>query len=116
MLNAKAKISNRNERVFAVVRQIPEGCVLSYKRVAELAAIPGPSAARQVGYALAQIPDDMDIPWYRVINSKGRLSPRANPDSVEYQRELLSVEGVGFDHEGKIDLEKYAWSGAGRLK
>ena len=85
--------------------------MLSYKRVAELASIPGPSGARQVGYALAQIPDDIDIPWHRVINSKGMLSPRANPDSVEYQRELLSVEGVQFDHQNKIDLEKYAWGG-----
>ena len=107
---AKAE-NNRNERVFAVVRRIPEGYVSTYKRVAELANIPGRSGARQVGYALAQTPDEEDIPWHRVINSKGTLSPRANPDSVEYQRELLSVEGVQFDHLGRIDLAKYAWNG-----
>ena len=94
-----------------MVQRIPEGTVSTYKQVAELAEIPGRSGARQVGYALAQIPADLDIPWHRVINSKGTLSPRANPDSVEYQRELLSVEGVQFDHLGKIDLTKYSWNG-----
>ena len=109
MLTAKLKSANRNERVWFVVKKIPEGSVATYRQVAGLAEIPGRSGARQVGYALAQIPADIDIPWHRVINAKGKLSPRANPDSVDYQRELLSVEGIQFDHLGKIDLSIYGW-------
>ncbi|MEM7466950.1 MAG: MGMT family protein [Pseudomonadota bacterium] len=110
MSSAKSAPGNRNDRVWAVVRQIPEGRVLTYKRVAELAQISGRSGARQVGYALAQIPAEVDIPWHRVINAQGMLSPRANPDSVDYQRELLSLEGIEFGLGGKIDLEQFLWT------
>lgn len=101
---------NRNERVWSVVLSIPEGRVLTYKKVAELASIPGPSGARQVGYAMAQTPADHDIPWHRVINSKGTVSPRANPDAADYQRDLLAEEGVEFGIDGKIDLSKFLWA------
>ena len=100
---------NRNERVWSVVQSIPEGRVLTYKRVAELAGVPGPSGARQVGYAMAQTPAEHDIPWHRVINSKGMVSPRANPDAANYQCELLAEEGVEFGIDGKIDLGKFLW-------
>ena len=100
----------RNERVWAIVRKIPEGRVLTYKKIAEMAGVNGPSGARQVGYAMAQIPADVDLPWHRVINSKGAVSARANPDGQTYQRELLAEEGVEFDIDGTIDLQKYLWS------
>ena len=101
---------NRNERVWSVVQSIPEGRVLTYKKVAELAGVVGPSGARQVGYAMAQTPSGHDIPWHRVINSKGTISPRANPDDADYQRELLAEEGVEFDIDGTVDLDKFLWA------
>ena len=97
-------MTNRNERVWSIVCLIPEGQVLTYKRVAELAGIAGPSGARQVGYAMAQTPAEHDIPWHRVINSKGAVSARANPDAADYQRELLAEEGVEFDINNTIDF------------
>ena len=103
-------MSNRNERVWSIVSAIPEGRVLTYKRVAQLADIAGPSGARQVGYAMAQTPGDRDIPWHRVINSKGTISRRANPDGADYQRELLAEEGVEFDIDGTVDLDKFLWA------
>lgn len=112
MSSAKASDSgksNRNQRVWGVVQRIPEGTVATYKQIAILAKISGPSGARQVGYALAQTPEDLDIPWHRVINSKGSVSPRANPDSVSYQRELLEQEGIEFDLYGNIDLAIFGW-------
>ena len=107
--SANKKPAGRNERVWSVVLAIPEGQVLTYKNVAKLAGIAGPSGARQVGYAMAQIPAELDIPWHRVINSKGAVSPRANPDGSRYQRELLVEEGVEFDINGRVDLEKFMW-------
>jgi len=100
---------NRNDRVWAVVRKIPAGHVATYGQVARLAGIPGPSGARQVGYALASLDQYADVPWHRVINAKGEISPRANPDSVEFQRLLLEEEGIGLDHRQHIDLARYAW-------
>lgn len=100
---------NRNTRVWAVVERIPSGKVATYGQIAALAAVPGRSGARQVGYALASLGQDSDIPWHRVINAQGRLSPRADPDAARYQRLLLEAEGIGFDHRQIIDLEQYRW-------
>jgi methylated-DNA-protein-cysteine methyltransferase-like protein len=100
---------NRNERVWTVVRRIPWGKVATYGQVAALAAIPGPSGARQVGYALAALPQHADVPWHRVVNARGALSPRADPDALEVQRLLLEDEGIGFDHRRCIDLSVYGW-------
>lgn len=100
---------NRNDRVWAVVREIPLGLVATYGQIATLAGITGRSGARQVGYALASLTENSKVPWHRVINAKGELSPRADPDAVEFQRMLLEAEGVGFDHRQCIDLGRYRW-------
>jgi methylated-DNA-protein-cysteine methyltransferase-like protein len=100
---------NRNDRVWAVVRQIPSGRVATYGQVASLAGISGRSGARQVGYALSSLDQGASVPWHRVVNAKGELSPRANPDAVSFQRQLLEEEGVGFDHRQSINLERYQW-------
>ena len=62
-------------RIHAVVRRIPRGRVATYGQVAELAGLPG--QARLVGYAMAALPAESAIPWHRVINAAGRVSPRA---------------------------------------
>ena len=52
---AAATGEGRNARVWAVVSCIPRGRVATYRQVAQLAGIEGPSGARQVGYALAAL-------------------------------------------------------------
>ena len=66
----------------------------------------GPTGARQVGYALAALAEGSRIPWHRVVNAAGRVSPR---DSSALQRELLEAEGVAFGLDGAIDLERHGW-------
>ncbi len=100
---------NRNDRVWTVVREIPYGLVATYGQIAALAGITGRSGARQVGYALASLTKDSKVPWHRVINASGKLSPRADPDAVEFQRMLLEAEGVDLDHRACIDLGRYRW-------
>ncbi len=100
---------NRNIRVWAAVREIPPGHIATYGQIAALAGIPGPGGARQVGYALAALKQSTDVPWHRVINAKGELSPRADPDAVLIQRMLLEEEGIGFDHCRRVDLARYGW-------
>jgi methylated-DNA-protein-cysteine methyltransferase-like protein len=97
------------QRIYAVVARIPRGQVATYGQVAALAGIPG--HARQVGYALHATPDDRDIPWHRVINAKGEVSPRAEPGWEGFQRHLLEEEGVRFDARGRVDLKRYRWKG-----
>ena len=52
-----------------------------------------------------------DIPWQRVINSRGEISVRSdgNKDTEQYHR--LKREGVAFDARGRIDLDTFQWPG-----
>jgi methylated-DNA-protein-cysteine methyltransferase related protein len=100
---------NRNERVWQVVKRIPRGKVATYGQIAELATLCGRSAARHVGYALSALTDGTKIPWQRVINKDGKVSPRGDPDRPEYQRILLESEGVEFGLSGIVDLQRYRW-------
>lgn len=93
--------------IYRIVRRIPRGRVATYGQIAELAGLEG--HARQVGYALHALPDSMKLPWHRVINSRGEVSPRTGGDSHELQRHLLEAEGVTFDDRGRVDLRRYAW-------
>ena len=93
-------------RIYSVVREIPAGRVATYGQVAALAGLPG--HARQVGYALHALRDE-DVPWHRVINAQGKVSPRAEPGCDGYQRHLLEEEGVVFKLGGAVDLKRYRW-------
>jgi methylated-DNA-protein-cysteine methyltransferase-like protein len=59
---------------------------------------------------MAALPDDADVPWQRVINSRGEVSPRAHGAGHARQRRLLEAEGIVFDRRGRVDLAKYGWS------
>jgi methylated-DNA-protein-cysteine methyltransferase-like protein len=98
----------RYDVIWSVVRRIPSGRVATYGQVAELAGLEG--HARQVGYALHNLPDGSDVPWHRVINSRGEISPRSAGDSHELQRLLLEGEGVDFTLDGRVDLKQYRWA------
>jgi methylated-DNA-protein-cysteine methyltransferase-like protein len=93
---------NFNEQVYALVRRIPTGKVLTYGRVAALLEVP--HGARAVGWALCRLPGDSDVPWHRVINAAGRVSTRYVEHGELVQRALLEAEGVRFDEEGCVKL------------
>ena len=73
----------------------------------QIAKIVGNCTARMVGYALAATPEDIKIPWHRVINSQGKISLVALED---LQRKLLESEGIIFDNSGRVNLNKYRWN------
>jgi alkylated DNA nucleotide flippase Atl1/3-methyladenine DNA glycosylase AlkD len=103
------------ERIYEVVRRIPPGRVATYGQVAALAGLGG--RARQVGYALHALPEGSSVPWHRVINARGEISPRSEPEPGRegYQRFLLEEEEVLFDLAGRVDLERFRWQPGGRL-
>ena len=96
----------RWERFYSVVRRIPRGRVATYGQVAALAGLP--RHARQVGYALHALPEDTDVPWHRVVNARGEISPRATPGWEGLQRVLLARERV-LAADGSIDLDRFRW-------
>jgi methylated-DNA-protein-cysteine methyltransferase-like protein len=94
--------------IYAVVARIPRGRVATYGQVAALAK--RPRQARLVGYALAVLTEDSDVPWHRVVNAKGQVSPRGNGLGHEdLQAQLLRREGVVFVR-GVIPLARFRWT------
>jgi len=93
-------------RIYATIKQIPEGRVATYGQIARMTH---PATARMVGYALHALPDDADVPWQRVINSRGEISLRSGNDGHLLQRKLLENEGIIFDSKGRIDLKLFGW-------
>jgi methylated-DNA-protein-cysteine methyltransferase-like protein len=94
-------------RVYAVVREIPRGKVATYGQIAKIV---DRCTARMVGYAMAALRGRTDIPWQRVINSKGEISTRSRGDGALRQRKLLEKEGIRFDPRGRVNLRKVRWA------
>jgi methylated-DNA-protein-cysteine methyltransferase-like protein len=95
------------DRVYAFVRAVPRGTVVTYGQVAlELGS---PAAARAVGYALANLPVTGDVPWWRVINARGGISYRGRGGAVEFQRRKLEAEGIPFRADGTVNLREFRW-------
>lgn len=89
------------QRVYALVRAIPRGKVISYGQAAN--ACP-PLTARQVGQIMAHALSD-DLPWWRVVGSDGSLRIRKrDPMLAQLQKSLLQQEGVQFTPEGRVQM------------
>lgn len=96
----------RRRRIWQVVSSIPPGKVATYGQVARLADIG--NGARAVGRTLRDLPRGSKLPWFRVINSQGRISL---PEGPAYQRQvdLLAADGVTLVN-GRIKLTLYQWA------
>jgi methylated-DNA-protein-cysteine methyltransferase-like protein len=102
------------ERIYAVIKRIPKGKVATYGQVAKLAGLP--RHARQVGFALAALPEGAKVPWQRVVNAGGKVSAREHPNSELRQRALLEREKVAFDERGRISLARAGWTATPRAR
>ncbi|MBI1729700.1 MGMT family protein [Candidatus Acetothermia bacterium] len=104
----KHEATGAYKRIWAVIKKIPQGRVATYGQIAFLAGLP--HHARQVGYALNALPDESNLPWHRVINSQGKVSLRAEPGCEKIQQRLLEEEGVIFDLNSRVSLERFQWN------
>ncbi len=94
------------DRIYAVVRKIPPGQVATYGQIARTV---GGCSAQMVGFALNALPPQSDVPWQRVINRQGKISPRGGGIGSAVQRELLEEEGVTFRPDASVDFDRYGW-------
>ncbi|MBN2790235.1 MAG: MGMT family protein [Candidatus Delongbacteria bacterium] len=94
------------EAVIEIIKSIPKGKVQTYGGISKLAG--SPFGARQVVRILSSMSRKYNLPWHRVMNSKGEIQ-RINIDMYHEQIALLESEGIEFISEGKIDLEEYLW-------
>jgi methylated-DNA-protein-cysteine methyltransferase-like protein len=96
----------RTRRIWETILEIPAGNVASYGQIAEIAGIP--RGARQTAYALRVAPDDLALPWYRVITASGKIAFEKGSASFRRQRDLLRNEGVTVN-AGKVDMNEFRW-------
>jgi methylated-DNA-protein-cysteine methyltransferase-like protein len=107
--NGRYRKESVHERIYEVVRRVPCGKVATYGQIAKIV---DRCTARMVGYAMAALRGRTDIPWQRVINSKGEISTRSRGDGALRQRKLLEKEGIRFDPRGRVNLRKVRWVGS----
>ena len=90
--------------VIEIIRSIPKGKVMTYGQIATKAG--NPWGSRQVSRILHSMSKQYQLPWRRVINSKGTISLQGEGGFI--QAEKLSSEGIEVVN-GKIDLEIYLY-------
>lgn len=96
----------RMRRIWETIGEIPRGSVANYGQIAEIAGIP--RGARQVAYALRHAPENLELPWHRVITASGKSAFDRNSRHYRMQRDRLMEEGVAVIN-GKVNMQKYRW-------
>ena len=93
------------ERVYALVRRIPAGRVMTYGQIAEL--LGEGYTPRTVGFVMHGSPDG--TPWHRVLNAQGKCSTGRVVLPHDKQQRLLEHEGVEFDKSARCDLQRFLY-------
>lgn len=99
--------SEFTSRVIKIIQSIPKGMVSTYGTIALLAG--KPNGARQVSWILHSSSKKYNLPWYRVVNAKGKIS-LPEPQAYEYQKRLLQSEGILFTSDDIIEFDMYLWT------
>ncbi|WP_082677090.1 MGMT family protein [Bacillus sp. FJAT-29937] len=94
------------ERAVLIIKSIPAGKVMTYGQIAKLAG--SPRGARQVVRILHSMSKKHQLPWHRVINSRGEIGLK-DDEHYSVQRLSLESEGVEFKLNGTIDLSLYVY-------
>jgi len=97
-------------QIWQTIQLIPKGKVACYGQIADLAGLPGRS--RLVGKALGSVPESgwrgQPVPWFRVINSQGKISFPIGSEYFEKQKQLLQDEQVVVIG-ARIILKEFQW-------
>jgi methylated-DNA-protein-cysteine methyltransferase related protein len=104
-MTSKPENPKYRERVYALVRRIPSGRVMTYGQIAEL--LGEGYTPRTVGFVMHGSPDG--TPWHRVLNAQGKCSTGRVVLPHDKQQRLLEQEGVEFDKNGRCDLQQFLY-------
>ncbi|MFA3781441.1 MGMT family protein [Melioribacteraceae bacterium 4301-Me] len=105
---SKRKSNKRDffDKVYKLVEKIPYGKVTTYGALAEACGLK--SSARTVGWALNSAKHSA-LPCHRVVNRFGALTGRIHFGDPFLMEELLRSEGIEFNKDGCVIMEKYFW-------
>ncbi len=92
------------EKIYAALRPVPRGKVVTYAALAK--AISKPRASRAVGNALNKNPYAPQVPCHRVVKSNGELGGFASGSAKK--EKMLRAEGVEIKN-GRIDLRRFGY-------
>ena len=95
------------KKVIATIKKIPKGKVATYAQIAKLAG--KPQGVRGVVWILHSSSANNDLPWFRVINAKGKISFPEMSEQQLRQKALLVKEGVKFGEGDVVDLKVFQW-------
>lgn len=95
------------ERVYSVVRLIPEGRVTSYGAIASFLGSSG--SARMVGWAMNASHSRDDVPAHRVVNRRGLLTGKHHFPGTNLMRDLLFNEGIEVVDDQIVNFAKVFW-------
>lgn len=96
------------EKVYEVVRKIPEGKVCTYGLIAEF--VGSKQSARMVGYAMNASHSLGNVPAHRVVNRKGMLTGKHHFPGTNLMQQLLENEGIIVENDQIVDFEKHLWN------
>lgn len=105
-LTGQSPAEARKSALYLTLHQVPEGKVVSYGQLADLAGLG--RAARLVGRTLSQLPDGSSLPWHRVVGAGGKLSLMPGTLSGDEQRARLRAEGVNI-RNNRVDMLLHGW-------
>jgi len=106
MKKAPAGTETFTQRAIKAIKTVPRGKVATYGLIALVAG--NPRGSRQVAWILHAVTEKEELPWHRLINSQGKISlPKGA--GYETQKELLVEEGIAFDRDDRIDLDRFLW-------
>ncbi|WP_019613671.1 MGMT family protein [Psychromonas ossibalaenae] len=91
-----------NELCYDLLKQIPEGKVVTYGDIAHALNC---KAYQAVGNAMANNPNLIIVPCHRVVKSTGEIGQYAL--GVTRKVELLKSEGIEIDQRKVKNLDKY---------
>lgn len=98
--------TNFFEKVYEVVKKIPEGKVTSYGAIASF--LGSPRSARMVGWALNKS-NTMTIPAHRVVNKQGLLTGKFHFVGRSLMQQLLENEGIEVENNQIKHFKKHFW-------
>jgi methylated-DNA-protein-cysteine methyltransferase-like protein len=100
-------ITSFSRRAIEIIKHIPLGMVSSYGMIASYAG--NRFGARQIVMLLNSSSKKENLPWHRIVNSKGFISlPQGG--GYELQKSLLLEEGIEFDDNDRIDFQRFLWN------
>ena len=99
-------MNGKDQKILQVVMAVPQGRVVSYGQVAEMAGLG--RQARYIGKALGKLPEGHSVPWYRVIRTNGQIAFPVGSEKYQEQKSLLEAEGVEVT-DGRISMPRFRW-------